>query len=564
MQYKELKEAWANLTATGGPFEIETIDVRGVSLKSYKNAPANLRDIWKSSKKYSDNEYLIYQDERITYLDAHLMCERVSGWLCAQGVEPGDRVAIAMRNYPEWMLIFWSCMNIGATVVGMNAWWSAAEAKHAVANTKPKVIFADKERMVQFTNAPLPNETKSLVIVREKPAPKSSVISWSEVISHDPTFPEVIIDPDSNACLFYTSGTTGASKGAEITHRSAVCNIFNVLFAGNVQNLAKQTAQGINNEVPSPPAALITTPLFHVTANNCAAQIATALGGKIVLMYRWDAGNALSIIEKERITTMSGVPVMGRELLNHPDFFSSDTSCLENIGGGGAPLQPDFVEKVSVKTPNLSISSGYGMTEASGVIASISGDFLFDKPTSCGPVVPALEIKFMDDNGHELPKGETGELWIKGASVVKGYFEDQDATSACITDGWLRTGDLARIDEDQFLYIVDRKKDMVLRGGENVFCSEVEAVLYRHPAIIECCVFSVLDQRLGETVGAAILTHKDTDLTPEKIRQHCKEHLAAYKIPEAVWFLDQPIPRNASGKFVKKKLREMVGAEAPH
>jgi long-chain acyl-CoA synthetase len=255
---------------------------------------------------------------------------------------------------------------------------------------------------------------------------------------------------------------------------------------------------------------------------------------------------------------MSGVPVMARELINHPDFATTDTSSLLALAGGGAQVPPDLVQKIEDQVPTARPGTGYGMTETCGIITSISGDFYVDKPDSAGPAVPTLEAKCVDDDGNTVPKGQIGELWVKGAPVIKGYINRPEATAASITDGWLHTGDIARIDEHDFIYIVDRKKDMVLRGGENIYCAEVEGVIYRHDAIAECCVFGVHDDRLGEEVGVAIVTKPGTSLTDEDVRAHCASIMAKHKIPRYIWFMDEALPRNASGKFLKRDLRDRL------
>ncbi len=563
MHYDELRTEIEKLTGPGGPFEIATVDVRGASLRTYKHAPATLRDVWCATSTFGTREYLVYQDERLSYAEAHTLCGGVASWLVGQGIRPGDRVAISMRNYPEWMLIYWSCMLIGATVVGMNSWWSPDEIEQALANSTPSVVFADQERLELIGRARIAHDLKAIVRVRANCDILPGSTAWEEVIACAPTSEGPPIDPDSTACLFYTSGTSGIPKGAEITHRGAVCNLFNVLLAGAAQARATSAGQGL--PVPSvqpAPVALITTPLFHVTANNCGAQIATMLGGKVITMFRWDVEEALRIIEREGVTNLSGVPVMSRELISHPGFLSTDTSTLQSIGGGGAPLQPDVVERLGSCAPGISSSSGYGMTEASGLIASISGDFLRDKPTSCGPILPIYDVRFVGDDGEELPLGSIGELWIRGASVIKGYFADEEATRDALRDGWLRTGDIGRVDEEGFLYILDRKKDIILRGGENVSCGEVEAAIYRHPSVVECCAFAIADERLGEKVAAAVLPLHGKELTGEEVQEHCRTILANYKVPERVWIVDDPLPRNATGKFVKQELREMIGGEA--
>jgi long-chain acyl-CoA synthetase len=303
---------------------------------------------------------------------------------------------------------------------------------------------------------------------------------------------------------------------------------------------------------------MITTPLFHVTANNCGAYVTTAAGGTMVLMYRWDAGEALRLIEREKVTGMSGVPVMARELLDHPDFAITDISSLTALAGGGAQVPPDLVLKIESQVASARPGTGYGMTETCGIITSISGDFFVDKPDSAGPAMPCYEAKCVDDDGNEVPLGQVGELWVKGSAVIKGYINRPEATAATITDGWLHTGDIARIDEEGFIFIVDRKKDMVLRGGENVYCAEVEATVYRHAAVAECCVFGVPDHRLGEEVGVAVLLKPGESLSEDGLRDHCASISAKYKVPRYVWFMGEALPRNASGKFMKRELRERL------
>ena len=275
-------------------------------------------------------------------------------------------------------------------------------------------------------------------------------------------------------------------------------------------------------------------------------------------MYKWDAGTALKIIEAERITAMSGVPVMSREVIAHPDFATTDTSSLLTLGGGGAQLQPDLVGKIDESVATARPNTGYGMTETCGIITSISGDFFIDKPASCGPAMPCYETKIVDSDGNEVPKGQPGELVVRGAQVIKGYINRPEATAETIQNGWLHTGDVARIDEDGFLFIVDRIKDMVLRGGENIYCAEVEAALFEHPAVAECSVFGVPDDRLGEEVGVAVHLKEGTSATAEELRAHLRALIAAPKIPRYIWFTDEALPRNASGKFLKRELRDTL------
>ena len=470
MHYKELKEAWAELIAPGSPFEIAEVGVRGQALRMFRHAPPSVREIWLSTVQFADRDYMIYEGEWLTYGQAHAQVNAIAAWLFAQGVKPGDRVAIAMRNYPEWMLLYWACVSVGVAAVGMNAWWVADEIEYAIKDAAPKVIFADAERLARILERPGAVEGIPLVAVRTDPVP-AGVIPYGEVIAHGGEMPEVSVDPDADACIFYTSGTTGFPKGAQLTHRGCVANLMNMGFSAQVQGLATARATGVAPDPNAPvpvPVGLVVTPLFHVTANNCAAYAITAAGGKLVLMYRWDAGEALRLIASERVTAMSGVPTMARELITHPDFAKTDTSSLMSLGGGGAQLQPDLVGKIDAQVKTARPNTGYGMTETCGIITAVSADFFINRPASCGPAMPSFEVKCVDDDGKTVPTGEIGELWVKGAPVIKGYINRPEATAESITDGWLHTGDVARIDEDGFIFIVDRKKDMVLRGGENV------------------------------------------------------------------------------------------------
>jgi long-chain acyl-CoA synthetase len=562
MHDQELNQAWAELTAPGAPLEIETIEVRSVNVRSYSNAPASVREVWLSTLKFAERDYIVYEDERLTYAQAHAQVAAIANWLRRQGVGPGDRIAIAMRNYPEWILIYWACLSTGVVVVGMNAWWVTDELEYALKDSAPKVVFCDRERLERIRAREGMAAGLPLVVVRLDPP--SDETPWAAVIGEGGALPVVEVAADADACIFYTSGTTGKPKGAQLTHRGCVTNLFNIMFIAQAQALAAARGTGValDPSIPPPiPAMILATPLFHVTANNCGAYPVTAAGGKMALMYRWDAERALEIIEREKITAISGVPVMARELLSHPDFHRYDTSSLLMLGGGGAPLQPDLVDKIETGLKNTRPNTGYGMTETTGIITSVSGDFFVHRPGSVGRIMPTYEARCVDDEGRTVGPGEVGELWVKGATVIKGYINRPEATAESITDGWLHTGDVARIDEQGFVFIVDRKKDMVLRGGENVYCAEVEACVHHHPAVAECCVFGVPDARLGEEVAAAVVLRPGFELSAEALRAHCAVRLAKHKIPRYVWFLTQPIPRNANGKFLKRELRDVLSLE---
>lgn len=561
MHYKELEAARNELTGPGGTFEIVEQEIRGQMLRCYKNAPPTVRDFWLSTAAFAERDYLVYGEERITYGEAHQQVAAIASWLVEQGVKPGERVAIAMRNYPEWMLAYWACVSCGIAAVGMNAWWTTEEMAYALEDSAPKVMFLDAERLERFRGCTDLAGKIKLVGVRLDSWP-ADVTPWAEVIAHGGAMPDIAVDPDSDACIFYTSGTTGHPKGAQLTHRGCVANLMNLLYAGASSALAVEKATGVAAPADPPiPVTLITTPLFHVTANNCGAYATSAQGGALVLMYRWDAGEALKLIEREGVTSMSGVPIMAREVITHPDFATTNTSSLLGLAGGGAQVPPDLVLKIEKEVATARPSTGYGMTETCGIITSISGDFFVDKPDSAGPYMPTFEAKCVDDDGNTVAQGQVGELWVKGSCVIKGYINRPEATASSITDGWLHTGDVARIDENGFIFIVDRKKDMVLRGGENVYCAEVESAIYRHAAVAECCVFGVPDDRLGEEVGVAVVLKPGASLTAEELREDCGRHIAKHKCPRHIWFLDEALPRNASGKFLKRELRDRLSPD---
>ncbi len=570
--FEEYQAAWDELTAPGAQFAMKEIEVRGIPMRVFESAPPSMRSVWEIATLYGDKDYIVYEDERLTYAETDALVRALAHRLQQEhGVEQGDRVALSMRNYPEWVIGYWAIVSIGAACVGMNAWWTTEEMKYGLSDSKPKVLIADRERVERAVpvlaelraDAPL-----DLITVRYDGELPDGAVRWEDVI--DPAaapaaLPEVDIDPDDDACIFYTSGTTGFPKGAQLTHRGSVHNLLDLAFMTGVAGLAAaksgQAAAAPKLDADGQPAQnvfMAPTPLFHVTANNCLLHPATISGSRIVFTYKWDAARALELIEREQVTNFSGVPTMSREMLMHPDWEKRDTSSLAGMGGGGAPLQPDLVEKIDKSLASGAPSTGYGLTETHGIVTANAGALYVAKPASCGRVVPVLDAKLVDEAGEEVPEGQPGELCVRGSVVIKGYLNRPEATAEAIVDGWFHTGDIATIDDDGFVFIVDRAKDMVLRGGENVYCSEVESAIYEHPAVAEAAVFGVPDDRLGEIVGVAIVRGAGAALTEDELVAFLADKLAKFKIPERVWFLDDPLPRNASGKFLKRELRDTL------
>jgi long-chain acyl-CoA synthetase len=548
------------VTAPDAFLELTTIEVGGNKLKAYKHAPGSMRDLWMLGQGYGDQEYIVYGEERYTFAQAGQIVANFSAWLQGQGIGSGDRVAIALRNYPEWIFAYWGVIAVGGVVVGMNAWWVADEMAYALSDSEPKILIADDQRLATFADIATDFPDLTVVAVREPSSPVVAV-PWETAVSEVGELPTTPIDPNDDACIFYTSGTTGRPKGAQLTHRGCVHNIMNVAAMGQIFASTQAMNRGEKLEAPvSAPAAtsLVATPLFHVTANNCVMHGATISGGKMILMYKWDPAEALKLIEQEQVNTLSAVPMMTRELLAHPDFHNHDTSSLNSLGGGGAAMHPDLPSKVIETTQRAKPAQGYGMTEVCGISTYTTGDLFLARPQSCGPLVPTLEGKIVSDTGETLPVGEAGELLVKGAPVIKGYLNRPEATAETIVDGWLHTGDIGYFDEDGFLYLVDRAKDMILRGGENIYCAEVESALYTHPAVLETVAFAVADDRLGEEVGVAVHLKQGAMLDAAGLREHMGARLAAFKVPRYIWFLAEPLPRNANGKFLKRELREVL------
>jgi acyl-CoA synthetase (AMP-forming)/AMP-acid ligase II len=569
---RHFDDAWRELTADGAGFAMTEIEVRGAPMRVFNSAPPTMRTIWELTQFHAAKPYIVFEDESYTYAEIGAQVRALAHHLRdAHGVGSGDRVAIAMRNYPEWVVAYWATVAVGAAVVGVNAWWTSQELAYGLGDSRPKVLIADDERVERVL--PVLDELRStaplsIISVRSERELPEAAARWVDVVdpaSAPETLPEATIDPDDDVTIFYTSGTTGFPKGAQITHRGSVHNILNIAFMTTAASLAEAKAIAAGDlpaptattEPASPPVFLAPTPLFHVTANNCLLHPCTLVGGKIVFMHKWDTGRALELIERERVTNVSGVPTMSRELLLHPDWSKRDVSSLKLMGGGGAPLQPDLVEKIDKSLEKGAPSTGYGLTETSGIVTANAARLYLEKPASCGRVVPTLDAKLVDELGEDLAPGPDalGELCVRGSVVIKGYLNRPEATADVIRDGWFATGDIARIDDDGFVFIVDRAKDMVLRGGENVYCSEVEAAIYEHPDVAEAAVFGVPDERLGEDVAAAVVLCDGAALTGADLQAFLADRIAKYKIPATIWIREDALPRNANGKFLKRELR---------
>ena len=547
-------EAVTALTSPGAPFELTETEVRGQRLRTFKNSLPTLRALFDTARARGDAAaFLVYEDERWSFSETMRQVDALGAALVRLGVAPGDRVAIAMRNYPEWVVAFAAITSIGAISVSMNAWWTTEEIEYALTDSGSRVVIADRERLERI--APLLGKLDLLPLaVRVDGALPAGAVHWRDVVVLGDALPAVALDPDMDATILYTSGTTGHPKGAVSTHRA----VTSALFAFACRSLVN-TAMGVGGPKQAsafPTSFILIVPLFHVT--GCVAVMLSCFlaGYKLVMMHKWDAARALALIERERITNFVGVPTQSWDLLECPDFAKYDTSSLASVGGGGAPAPPELVRRVDKSFTAARPGIGYGMTETNAYGPGNSGPDYLRKPTSCGRVVPPVELRVTDESGRVLGVDQVGELWFCGPTLIRGYWNKPEATAETIVDGWLRTGDIGRIDDEGFVYVQDRAKDMVLRAGENVYCAEVEAALYEHPGVYEAAVFGVPHERLGEEVAAAIVPKPGCVIEPEALRVFLAKHLAPFKIPTRIAFHSEPLPRNPAGKILKRSLRD--------
>ena len=557
-----LPEIEAVLTAPGGKFEIETVPIRGTPTKVWKNAPANLAHLLHASRAYGDREFTILEDDRVTFEANFRATATVARALADMGVAKGDRVALAMRNLNEWPVAFFAAVSIGAVLVPLNAWWTAPELEYGISDSGAKVLIVDAERCQRLKEhgAELPG-VEHVLVARASGALDGKHRALEEVIGRpsdwanlpEVALPEVEIVPEDDATIFYTSGTTGAPKGALGTHRNLATNILSGGYAGARSFLRR----GELPPEPTPKKSLTVIPLFHVTACSAGLMGTMAAGNTLVFMRKWDTVQAMEIIERERVNMTGGVPTIAWQLIEHPDRSKYDLSSIEAIAYGGAPAAPELVKRIHEEFGALP-GNGWGMTETMATVTSHSSEDYLNRPASAGPAVPVADIQIRGDDGETvLPRGQVGELYARGPMIVKGYWNKPEATAATFRDGWVRTGDLARIDEEGFLFIVDRAKDMIIRGGENIYSVEVENALYEHPAVTDAALIGLPHRTLGEEPAAVVHLAPGEQATEAELQAWVRERLAAFKVPVAIRFVHETLPRNANGKILKKDLKEL-------
>ncbi len=551
-------EAVAAVTAPGERFETGVADVAGIPTTVFVHGPRNLRQVFDTARDREDDTFLVYEDERWSFADTMRQVDALGALLVdTYGVGKGDRVAIGMRNYPEWVVAFAAITSVGAVSVSLNAWWTDDELSWALEDCGASVLIADRER-IERTREAAGKLGVTLLGVRlgddvADIADQPKVDRWESVLPLGAPLPEVDIAPDDDATILYTSGTTGRPKGAVSTHLAVTQAHLGYSCRAAVDRLRRGPAP---SGARARPSFILIVPLFHVTGSIPVMLGCFAAGLKLVIMYKWHPDRALELIEREQVTNFVGVPTQSWDLLQSPRFAEFDTSSLVSVGGGGAPAPPELVRKVSTSFAKASPNIGYGMTETNAYGPQNGGEDYLTHPTSTGRVTPILQVAVRDDAGVPVPVGERGEIWFKGPNLIRGYWNRPEATAETIVDGWLRTGDIGRVDDEGFVYVEDRAKDMVLRGGENVYSAEVEAAIFEHPAVHEAAVFGVPHERLGEEVAAVVVPLAGASVTVEELQAHVRERLAPFKVPSRIAVWSAPLPRNPAGKVLKRDLRD--------
>ena len=551
----------AGIIAPGGMLEVGTATVRGTDLPVFVNAPPNMRGYLATFfTANAAKEFVVYRDERLSFAQVYEQAIRVAACLQHHGIAKGDRVAIAMRNYPEWIVAFVACLHLGAVAVPMNAWWQADELAYGLSDSGTRLVIADEERARRIASLVGANLRVLTVRTSAEVAAQLGVGRLEDALAASPPAPWFLPDiaAEDDATIMYTSGSTGSPKGAVSTHRAMVSGAMNYLVAGlALLELSKNA--GVTPAEQQ--IMLLNVPLFHITGSVPVLLVSIAIGRKLVIMHKWDAGDALRLIETERATYFVGVPTMSLELMQHPDHAKYDLSSLVDIASGGAPRPPEHVDRLADSFPGKHPVQGYGLTETNGVGAGNFRDNYRAKPASTGRAsAPLVAIDIVDEHGTALAANAVGEIRIRTSANCRGYWNKPEATAAAFSaDGWFATGDLGYLDDDGYLFIVDRKKDIIIRGGENISCQEVESAIYAHPAVAEASVFGLPDERLGEIVGAVV--YPKAPLETDALCEFLARDLASFKVPARIWMVTEPLPKLGSAKIDKVTLRTLYRAK---
>ena len=561
----EIKQAYdqsiAALTAAGSDFETAQRTIDGVDFTVYKHAPQTLLDIYLAAASHGEKEFLIYEGERWTFNDLFQQAWALAAALSNKHhISQGDRVGIAMRNYPEWLSAYIAITAIGAVVVPINSWGTAQDLLFAVRDSGCKTVFCDQQRFDLMANG-LSESNIHAVIARPDPTANGSAEHSLQNFIADTgnaSPPESNIATEDNAMIMYTSGTTGKPKGALSTHRAVCQALMNFDCTAMASAMANPELIGAMLSKGLEPAQLLAVPLFHVSGLHAVFLNALRAGRKIVMMYKWDTVRALELISGEKVTALSLAPAMLLQLLESPEFDRYDTSSLSSLGAGGSATPARVTALMREKVSNMYGGTGWGLTETNSIGTAFTGQAFNNNPGSAGFKHATVEIEVRDEDGNELPQGTPGCLWIKTPTVVSGYWNRPDANAVSFRDGWFDSGDIGYLDENGYLYLSDRAKDMIIRGGENIYPAEIEAALLEHPGVHEVAAFGLPDEKMGEQVAVTVVPRSNATLSEDEITQFAKQQLAAFKVPHRVEIASEPLPRNPAGKVLKHLLKENV------
>lgn len=551
------------LSAPGAPFELAEASVGGRDVKVYRHAARTLPEFIDAGRAHGEREFMVYEGERWSFARFFEAVDTLAAALHGQlGVRAGDRVVIAMRNRPEWVIAFTAVASLGAVPAPINSFGLRDELVDAIRTVEPAVLFCDRDRLERI-EADRASLRCAVVLADAQPLPGSTVLSMRDLLasssvaregSRGPRMkPE--IGPDDPALILFTSGATSRAKGVLSTQRALCQALYNLDYIGAIaaksspQMIAAMMARGFA------PTTLMAVPLFHVSGLHALMLASLRHGRRLVLMHRWDAARALELICDEQVTQFNGAPSMLLQLLDQPGL--DDPAVMRSLGGfgaGGAGLPQRAIDRLTSLTDRL-CGIGFGMTETNGVGAALSGEAFRLNPRCAGLVSPVIEARVVDFDGTTMPAGERGEIWLRGVTVMQGYWRNPEGTAQALSDGWLRTGDVGYLDANSHLYVVDRIKDVINRNGEKIAAAEVESCLLQHPDVDEAAVFGVPDERAGEAVVAVVVSKAGFALTTAQIDAHVRAHLAAYKAPSRVHVRSDALPRNPAGKVLKSSLR---------
>jgi long-chain acyl-CoA synthetase len=552
-------EIVGRLTGPGGLFEVVVEEVAGRPIKNWKNRERSLREKIANAGLRGDATCMVQGARRIRYRDfARLTFGAAHRLAGAHGLRKGDRLAVLSYNCPDWLIALFGAVSAGGIGVGLNGWWTTEEIEYGLADSGSRFLVVDERLWPRV--APLAGKLDALekiFYIGAEPPP--GTISIGDLLVPADAIPTVPIDEDDPFVILYTSGTTGRSKGCITTHRGTIAQVIGILFTGVAGAMSGGATPlgGGEGQI----ASLLTSPLFHVGGLHSGFCASITGGAKLVFSEgRFDPEQVMRLIQEERATTWGAIPTMLHRVVHHPRVGAYDLSSLRAVSFGGAPTPPETIAKArEVLGIAPSFANAYGLTETHGVATVNGGKDLAERATSVGRPIPVLELEIVDEEGKALQEGRLGELRMRGATITPGYWNRPDATAETIRDGWLHTGDLGYRDPDGFFFVVDRAKDMIIRGGENVYCVEIENCLADHPEIDEAAVVGVADAELGERVKAIVRRVPGSRLAPEAVRAHVAAHLASFKVPEVVEFTSEPLPRNPAGKLLKNLLRGQGG-----